>query len=213
MKQKLESLCIETRGPGLYAFTRAAQHFARETAIQNGLLICFIRHTSASLLIQENADSDVLADLEDFMRRLVSRDSRLYRHNAEGPDDMPSHIRAALSYPWLIAKEFPKAQIMIGGGAFTAFADQLILKLPEGTIGILGEGEDAILKVIEGQSLEKERYIIREGKGRLTIVAIPPPKTKRTYKATPALERKLSEAKGAKELDCPPDFFTERLDD
>ncbi len=75
-----------------------------------------------------------------------------------------SHIRAALSYPWLIAKEFPKAHIMIGGGAFTAFADQLILKLPEGTIGILGEGEDAILKVIEGQSLENERYILREGK-------------------------------------------------
>lgn len=75
-----------------------------------------------------------------------------------------SHIRAALSYPWLIAKEFPKAQIMIGGGAFTAFADQLIQKLPEGTIGILGEGEDAILKVIEGQSLQHERYILREGK-------------------------------------------------
>ena len=75
-----------------------------------------------------------------------------------------SHIRTALSYPWLIAKEFPKAQIMIGGGAFTAFADQLILKLPEGTIGILGEGEDAILKVIESQSLENERYIVREGK-------------------------------------------------
>ncbi|MCG3777732.1 MAG: Hopanoid C-2 methylase [Nitrospira sp.] len=75
-----------------------------------------------------------------------------------------SHIRAALSYPWLIAKEFPRAQIMIGGGAFTAFADQLIQKLPEGTIGILGEGEDAILKVIEGQSLENERYILREGK-------------------------------------------------
>ncbi len=75
-----------------------------------------------------------------------------------------SHIRAALSYPWLIAKDFPKTQIMIGGGAFTAFADQLIQKLPEGTIGILGEGEDAILKVIEGQSLENERYILREGK-------------------------------------------------
>ncbi len=75
-----------------------------------------------------------------------------------------SHIRAALSYPWLIAKEFPRAQIMIGGGAFTAFADQLIQKLPEGTIGILGEGEDAILKVTEGQSLEQERYILREGK-------------------------------------------------
>jgi len=75
-----------------------------------------------------------------------------------------SHIRANLSYPWLIRKEFPKTQIMIGGGAFTAFADQLIEKLPEGTIGILGEGEDAILKVINGDSLEQERYIVREGK-------------------------------------------------
>ncbi|GMV48974.1 MAG: hypothetical protein NBKEAIPA_02048 [Nitrospirae bacterium] len=75
-----------------------------------------------------------------------------------------SHIRANLSYPWLIRKEFPKAQIMIGGGAFTAFADQLIEKLPEGTIGILGEGEDAILKVVSGDSLTGERYIIREGK-------------------------------------------------
>src|SRR5512147_72420 len=75
-----------------------------------------------------------------------------------------SQIYTILSYPWLIRKEFPKAQIMIGGGAFTAFADQLIQKLPEGTIGILGEGEDAILKVIEGQSLENERYILREGK-------------------------------------------------
>jgi hypothetical protein len=56
-------------------------------------------------------------------------------------------------------------------------------------------------------------YIIREGKGRLSIVAIPAPKTKRTYKATPALERKLREATGAKELDCPPEFFTEALDD
>jgi radical SAM superfamily enzyme YgiQ (UPF0313 family) len=75
-----------------------------------------------------------------------------------------SHIRANLSYPWLIAREFPKTQIMIGGGAFTAFADQLIEKLPEGTIGILGEGEDAILKVLNGQSLNGERYIVREGK-------------------------------------------------
>jgi radical SAM superfamily enzyme YgiQ (UPF0313 family) len=72
------------------------------------------------------------------------------------------HIWTILSYPWLIRKEFPKARLMIGGGAFTAFADQLIEKLPDGTIGILGEGEDAILKVLNGESLEKERYIIRE---------------------------------------------------
>ena len=73
-----------------------------------------------------------------------------------------SHIYTILSYPWLMRKEFPKTQIMIGGGAFTAFADQLIEKLPEGTIGILGEGEDAILKVIEGRSIEDERYIVKE---------------------------------------------------
>jgi radical SAM superfamily enzyme YgiQ (UPF0313 family) len=72
------------------------------------------------------------------------------------------HIWTILSYPWLIRKEFPKSQIMIGGGAFTAFADQLIEKLPDGTIGILGEGEDAILKVLNGESLVNERYIIRE---------------------------------------------------
>jgi radical SAM superfamily enzyme YgiQ (UPF0313 family) len=87
-----------------------------------------------------------------------------------------SHIRANLSYPWLIAKEFPRAQIMIGGGAFTAFADQLIEKLPEGTIGILGEGEDAILKVLNGQSLDGERYIVRQGRS-----------IRRGQQATPAL--------------------------
>jgi radical SAM superfamily enzyme YgiQ (UPF0313 family) len=78
-----------------------------------------------------------------------------------------SGIRANLSYPWLIRKEFPKARIMIGGGAFTAFAEQLIERLPEGTVGILGEGEDAILKLIEGRPLDDERYIIREG-GRIS---------------------------------------------
>jgi radical SAM superfamily enzyme YgiQ (UPF0313 family) len=77
-----------------------------------------------------------------------------------------SHIYTILSYPTLIRSEFPKAQIMIGGGAFTAFADQLIEKLPEGTIGILGEGEDAILKLLEGRSIDDERYIVKES-GRI----------------------------------------------
>ncbi len=87
-----------------------------------------------------------------------------------------NHINTILSYPQLVRKEFPRAQMMIGGGAFTAFADQLIEKLPEGTIGILGEGEDAILKVIEGRSIEDERYIIKEGnqirKGRQASPAL-----------------------------------------
>ncbi|MEE8234817.1 MAG: radical SAM protein [Nitrospirales bacterium] len=83
-------------------------------------------------------------------------------------------VRANLSYPWVIHKEFPSTRIMIGGGAFTAFADQLIEKLPEGTLGILGEGEDAILKVLDDQSLDEERFIIREG-GRIRKGTKPAP--------------------------------------
>ncbi len=71
-------------------------------------------------------------------------------------------IRSNLAYPWLIHKKFPSARMMIGGGAFTAFADQLIEKLPEGIIGILGEGEDAILKVLNDESLSEERFIFKK---------------------------------------------------
>jgi len=79
----------------------------------------------------------------------------LYRYYAD--------IQNNVSYPWLVKKEFPSVRIMIGGGAFTAFADQLIEKLPQGTIGILGEGEDAVLKVLNNEDLADERFIIREG--------------------------------------------------
>ncbi len=97
MKQHATTLQIRTNGPGCYEFTDQATHFVREAGIAAGLLTCFIRHTSASLVIQEHADPDVLADLEDYLRRIVSRDPALYRHNAEGPDDMPSHIRSMLT--------------------------------------------------------------------------------------------------------------------
>ena len=97
MKQQSTPLEIKTKGPGLYDFTKEAASFVAQAKIGEGLLTCFIRHTSASLLIQENADPDMLADLEDFMRRTVSRDPKLYRHDAEGVDDMPSHIRAMLT--------------------------------------------------------------------------------------------------------------------
>ena len=97
MKQKLATISVTTHGPGLYPFTDDARDFIRAQRFEIGLLTCFIRHTSASLVIQENADPDVLEDLEGFMRRLVSRDPGLYRHTTEGPDDMPSHIRAALT--------------------------------------------------------------------------------------------------------------------
>jgi len=97
MKQYHDALRIETRGPGLYDVTRAVREAVSKAKIGDGLLTLFVQHTSASLLVQENADRDVLADLETFMQRLVSRDPTLYRHTTEGPDDMPAHIRAALT--------------------------------------------------------------------------------------------------------------------
>ena len=96
MKQRFSTIELKTNGPGLYVFTREAEAFVLESGIVEGLLTCFVRHTSASLVIQENADPDVQRDLAGFMERLVSRE-RLYRHTAEGPDDMPSHIRAMLT--------------------------------------------------------------------------------------------------------------------
>lgn len=97
MRQVFHTLRAKTDGPGLYEVTAEVASFVKGEKIRDGLLTCFIRHTSASLLIQENADSDVLTDLENFMQRIVSRDPKLYRHTTEGPDDMPSHIRSALT--------------------------------------------------------------------------------------------------------------------
>jgi len=91
------TLRINTTGQGLYEFSRDAVRFCAESGIRTGLLTVFCRHTSASLTIQENADPDVILDLNDFFKRLVSEDPSHYRHTAEGPDDMPAHIRSALT--------------------------------------------------------------------------------------------------------------------
>ena len=96
MKQKNLRLSKATRGPGLTDLTGDVQHFVAEAGIGTGLLTLFIPHTSASLLIQENADPDVLRDLKDAFDRLAPRGAD-YRHTTEGPDDMPAHIRSALS--------------------------------------------------------------------------------------------------------------------
>lgn len=97
MKQLTHEIQIATRGKGLYEFTREIEAWVGKQGTQTGLLTVFCQHTSASLVIQENADPDVVADLADFMTRLVPEDTRLYRHTAEGPDDMTSHIRSALT--------------------------------------------------------------------------------------------------------------------
>lgn len=88
---------IETSGPGLTEFTAEAARWTAAAGGGDGLLTLFIRHTSASLLIQENADPDVLADLQAFFSALAPWEQGRYRHDAEGPDDMPAHIRAALT--------------------------------------------------------------------------------------------------------------------
>ena len=97
MKQATHQIYIPTRGKGLYDFTAQVESWLAGQKLQTGLLTVFCQHTSASLVIQENADPDVVADLADFFGRLVPEDTRLYRHTAEGPDDMTSHIRSALT--------------------------------------------------------------------------------------------------------------------
>ena len=86
-----------TDGPGLVDVTHDVERIVGASNVTTGLAVVFLRHTSASLVIQENADPDVVADLNDFFGRLVPEDTSLYRHTAEGPDDMTSHIRSALT--------------------------------------------------------------------------------------------------------------------
>jgi secondary thiamine-phosphate synthase enzyme len=98
MEQRLHRIGITTRGRGLVAITDRVCGWTRQQGIVTGLLTLWCRHTSASLLVQENASPDVRADLEDFFRRLVpDGNNGRYRHEDEGPDDMPAHIRAALT--------------------------------------------------------------------------------------------------------------------
>ena len=97
MAHRQHILTIRAPAQGLHEFTGEVARWLAQQSVQTGLLTLFIRHTSASLLIQENADPDVQADLEAFLKRLAPEDERLYRHTAEGPDDMPAHIRGALT--------------------------------------------------------------------------------------------------------------------
>ncbi len=97
MKQLQTTFSINTHGQGLYEFTGAVVRWVRESGIGTGLLVLYCRHTSASLVIQENADPDVMRDMQEFFRRLVREGEPWYRHVMEGPDDMPAHIRSALT--------------------------------------------------------------------------------------------------------------------
>ena len=97
MQQTFTTFEIATRGRGLYDFTGEVARWVQGSGWRDGLLTLFVRHTSASLVVQENADPDVQGDLERLLARLVPEHDPLYRHTQEGPDDMPAHVRAALT--------------------------------------------------------------------------------------------------------------------
>ena len=97
MKQFFHEVIIKTNGSGLYDFTEQTKHFVNKNKLLNGILNLNILHTSASLTIQENADPDVLYDLNNFFKKLVPMDNKLYKHTTEGKDDMPAHIKSALT--------------------------------------------------------------------------------------------------------------------
>ncbi len=102
MRQTQTELTVATSGPGLYEITREVRAFARSSNMQSGQLTVFCRHTSASLVIQENADPDVQRDLLAFFRRLVPDGDPLFIHTIEGADDMPAHVKSALTQTSLV---------------------------------------------------------------------------------------------------------------
>ena len=97
MEQVFHEITIDTTGQGLYDFTNKTISWLRKQSINNGMLNINILHTSASLVIQENADPDVLYDLKNFFDKLAPMDNKLYKHTTEGKDDMPAHIKSALT--------------------------------------------------------------------------------------------------------------------
>lgn len=97
MRQVIEDWTVSTRGRGFVEITTAVERFLASSGLQTGLCTLHLRHTSASLLIQENADPDVRVDLERFFQRLVPDGDRDFIHTAEGEDDMPAHVRTALT--------------------------------------------------------------------------------------------------------------------
>ena len=109
----VRQLSVETRGQGLYDITPKVQSFVSDSSVSEGLCTVFVRHTSASLLVQENADPAVRRDLDQFFARLVPDGDSLFRHTDEGPDDMPAHVRAALT---AVQLSIPLAhrQLMLG---------------------------------------------------------------------------------------------------
>jgi len=113
MQQIFHEIKINTRGQGLYDFTEQTLNWLKKQKINNGILNINILHTSASLVIQENADPDVLHDLKNFFDKLVPMDNKLYKHTTEGKDDMPAHIKSVLTNNQLTLS-IKNKQLMLG---------------------------------------------------------------------------------------------------
>ena len=113
MQQIFHEIKIRTKGQGLYNFTEQTLDWLNNQKIDNGILNINILHTSASLVIQENADPDVLHDLKNFFDKLAPMDNKLYKHTTEGKDDMPAHIKSALTNNQLTLS-IKNKQLMLG---------------------------------------------------------------------------------------------------
>ncbi len=113
MASRIIHLELRTRGRGLLELTEQVAAAVATCALEQGLCTLFVRHTSASLLVQENADPSVQRDLERFFARLVPDGDRIFEHDAEGPDDMPAHVRAALTATSL-GIPFEKKRLLLG---------------------------------------------------------------------------------------------------
>ena len=113
MQQVFHEIQINTNGQGFYDFTSKTISWLKKQSIDNGMLNINILHTSASLVIQENADPDVLHDLKHFFDKLAPMDNKLYKHTTEGKDDMPAHIKSALTNNQLTLS-FKDKKLMLG---------------------------------------------------------------------------------------------------
>ena len=113
MKQEFYNLQIETSGQKLYEFTNQTIEWISKNNFKNGILNLSIQHTSASLIVQENADPDVQTDLVNYFDKLVPMDNKLYIHTAEGKDDMPAHIKSTLTNNQ-IALSIKEGELLLG---------------------------------------------------------------------------------------------------
>ena len=113
MQQASHKISVKTNGRRLYDLTPQVLAWAKNSGLKTGLLTLYVQHTSASILINENYDSDVLVDMESFFARLVPDGDRLFIHTSEGPDDMPAHVRSALTQT-SISIPFVEGKVALG---------------------------------------------------------------------------------------------------